>query len=552
MKITRVSWLLGGLALLVIGQHGTWAFADHPMPANGKPAVLMAGLGNQHHPVSTHNPEAQRFFDQGLALIFAFNHYEAEKSFRRAAELDPHLAMAYWGVGLALGPNINAEVNLEQEKKAFEAAQNALKLAAEVPEHERAYIAALAKRYSDDPKADLKKLAVAYKEAMGDLVRQWPDDLDAATLYAESAMDLRPWQLWDSEGKPAEGTEEIVAVLESVLRRNPNHTGANHYYIHTVEASRQPERALPSAERLKSLVPGAGHLVHMPSHIFMRTGDYEEAARCNERAVAVDRAYIQARAPTGIYPMMYYSHNLHFLAVARAMQGRSGDSLKAAQQVAAHVGPHVKDMAMLEGFMPTPILIQTRFRRWDEIMKAPAPQPKQVITTAIWHFARGMAQAAAGHLPEAEKEKDALSAASKSLPADAIFSPRNRADAVFPIPEKLLAARLAVAKGDKKEAIGLLQAAVEAEDKLNYMEPSDWYLTARETLGGLLLTTGDFVEAEKVFRADLEKNARSGRSLFGLRESLRGQGKNYAADLIDAQFKEAWKTADTKLRVEDL
>jgi tetratricopeptide (TPR) repeat protein len=542
----------GAVALLLMGLLATTGFGDHPMPASGKPAVLMTGLGDVHHAVSTRNPEAQRFFDQGLALMFAFNHYEAAKSFRRAAELDPHLAMAYWGVGLALGPNINADVNPEQEKMAFEAAQKALKLANEAPEPERAYISALTKRYSDDPKADLKKLAVAYKEAMGDVVRQWPDDLDAATLYAESAMDLRPWQFWSSDGKPAEGTEELVAVLESVLRRNPHHVGANHYYIHAVEASRQPERALASAERLKTLTPAAGHLVHMPSHIYMRTGDYAEAARCNERAVAVDRAYIQARAPTGIYPMMYFSHNMHFLAVAHAMQGRYGDALKAAQQLTAHVGPHIKDMAMLEGFVPTPILIRARFRRWDEIMKSPAPEPKQAMATAMWHFARGMAQAAAGNAADAEKEREALVAARKSLPEDAMFSPRNRADAVFPMPEGLLAAKIALAKGDKEKAVELLQAAVRAEDEINYMEPSDWYLPVRETLGGLLLANGDSVEAEKVFRADLARNARSGRSLFGLRESLRRQGKNYVADLIDAEFQAAWKNADTKLRVEDL
>jgi tetratricopeptide (TPR) repeat protein len=527
-------------------------FGDHPMPANGKPVVLMPGLGNVHHLVSTRNPEAQRFFDQGLALIYAFNHDEAAKSFRRAAELDPHLAMAHWGVGLALGPNINADVNLEQEKMAFEAAQRALKLSNEALEPERAYITALTKRYSDDPKADLKKLAVAYKEAMSDVVRQWPDDLDAAALYAESAMDLRPWQFWSSDGKPAEGTEELVAVLESVLRRNPDHVGANHYYIHAVEASRQPERALASAGRLKALAPAAGHLVHMPSHIYMRTGDYAEAARCNERAVAVDRAYIQARAPKGIYPMMYFSHNLHFLAVAHAVQGRYGDALKAAEQVTAHVGPHIKDMAMLEGFMPTPILIQVRFRRWEEILRSPAPDTKQAITTAIWHFARGMAQAAAGNVTEAEKEREAFTAARKSLPADAMFSPRNHASAVFPMPEGLLAAKIALARGDKEKAVELLRAAVQAEDEINYMEPSDWYLPVRETLGGLLLTTGDPGEAEKVFRADLARNARSGRSLFGLAESLRRQGKNYPAGLIDAEFQSAWKNADTKLRAEDL
>jgi tetratricopeptide (TPR) repeat protein len=535
-----------------MGWLATTGFGDHPRPAKSKPAVWMPGLGNVHHPVSTRNPEAQRFFDQGLALIYAFNHDEAAKSFRRAAELDPHLAMAHWGIGLALGPNINADVNLDQEKMAFEAAQKALKLANEAPEPERAYITALTKRYSDDPKADLKKLAVAYKDAMGGVVRQWPDDLDAATLYAESAMDLRPWQFWSSDGKPAEGTEELIAVLESVLRRNPDHVGANHYYIHAVEASPQPERALPSAARLKTLTPAAGHLVHMPSHIYMRTGDYAEAVRCNERAVAVDRAYIQARAPTGIYSMMYFSHNMHFLAVAHAMQGRYADALKAADQLTAHVGPHIKDMAMLEGFMPTPILIQARFRRWDEIMKVPAPEPKQAITTAIWHFARGMAQAAAGNATEAEKEQEALTAARKSLPADAMFSPRNRASAVFPMPEGLLAARIALARGDKEKAVELLRAAVQAEDEINYMEPSDWYLSVRETLGGVLLTTGDAVGAEKVFRADLARNVRSGRSLFGLRESLRRQGKNYAADSIDAEFRSAWKNADTQLRIEDL
>jgi tetratricopeptide (TPR) repeat protein len=520
--------------------------------AADKPAVLMEGLSNHHYPVSTQNPEAQRFFDQGIALMFAFNHAEAAKCFRRAAELDPHLAMAHWGEALALGPNINADVNLEQEKMAYEAAQRALKLAGEAPEHERAYITALIKRYSNDPKADLKKLAAAYKEAMGEVSARYPDDLDAATLYAESAMDLRPWELWDHQGKPAEGTEEIVAVLESVLRRNPNHIGANHYYIHAVEASPRPERALPCAERLGALAPAAGHLVHMPAHIYLRTGDYANAARCNEKAVAADQAYIKARAPQGIYPMMYYSHNMHFLAVAHAMQGRCADALKAAEQLTAHVGPHVKDMAMLQGFVPTPTLIRARFRRWDEILNAPAPDAKYIIATAIDHFARGMSHAVAGHVADAEKEQAAFLAAKKSLPADAMYGQRNRADVVLAIPESILAARLALAKQDKKTAIKLLTAAALAEDNLNYMEPSDWYLPARESLGGLLLTSGDYAEAEQVFRADLIKNARNGRSLLGLRESLKGQGKTYAAQLIDAQFQEAWKNADTQLRVEDL
>src|SRR6267154_5563679 len=286
-----------------------------------KPVTIMSGLGSWHHPVSTNKPEAQRFFDQGLSLVFAFNHDEAVRSFKRAAEIDPEMAMAWWGVALALGPNINQAVDLAHEEAAYDAAQKASALAKNKPEGERAYIEALAKRYSLDPKSDLKKLAVTYKNAMGELSRKYPDDLDAATLYAESMMDLRPWQLWNADGKPAEGTEEIVAVLESVLKRNPNHPGAIHYYIHTVEASPNPDRALAYASRLAQLMPMAGHLVHMPAHIYERTGDYEAAARSNEDAAAADRAYLTNAGGPGIYGLMYYSHNLHFLAIAYTMEG---------------------------------------------------------------------------------------------------------------------------------------------------------------------------------------------------------------------------------------
>jgi hypothetical protein len=273
---------------LVMGQH------QHHGTAQATPAVLMPGLGTHHHPVSTGNPEAQRFFDQGLRLIFAFNHDEAVRAFQRAAELDPQLAMAYWGIALAMGSNYNLPPEPEREKAAYEALQRALTLAAKAPEQERAYIEALSKRYSNDPQADLKKLAADYKHAMGELAKRYPDDLDSATLYAESAMNLRPWQLWGKDGAPAEGTEEIVAVLEAVLKRNPDHIGANHYYIHAVEASRHPERALPSAARLETLAPAAGHLVHMPSHIYLRVGDYLAAAHTNAVAAAVDEAYLKS------------------------------------------------------------------------------------------------------------------------------------------------------------------------------------------------------------------------------------------------------------------
>jgi tetratricopeptide (TPR) repeat protein len=528
------------------------AVADHKPNAEKLPPVLFDGLGSHHHPVSTKNAEAQRFFDQGLTFIYAFNHDEAARSFRRAAELDPQLAMAYWGVALAVGPNYNLPADPEQRKEAYDAVQKALKLAPQASEAEQAYVAALAKRYSDDPKADLAKLAVAYKEAMGELAKRYPDDLDAATLYAESAMNLRPWELWTVDGKPQEGTLEIVATLESVLRRNPNHPGANHYYIHAVEASPHPEWALPCAERLKTLAPATGHLVHMPAHVYMRVGDYAEAARANEKAVAADQAYIKSRKVTGVYAMMYYSHNIHFLAVARAFEGRHADAVTAADQLAAHVGPHVKDMPMLEGFLATPTLVRARARRWDELLKAPAPAEGLNITRSMWHFGRGLAHAAAGRADEAAKERKAFLEAKKAVPADAMYSDRNKAQSVLTVAEALLAARVALARQDRRAAVELLRSAVEAEDLLKFVEPPDWYLPVRETLGAVLLAGGEHAEAEKVFRADLVKNPRNGRSLLGLRECLKAQGKGRAAQWIDAEFRAAWKNADTEIRVEDL
>jgi tetratricopeptide (TPR) repeat protein len=521
------------------------------MASEEKPVALLPGVGNIRHTVSTDNRDAQRFFDQGLNLIYAFNHQEAIRSFQRAAELDPRLAMAHWGIALALGPNINLDVDPEREKAAFEAVQKALSLAANAPEEERAYIEALAKRYSIDPAADLKKLAVDYKNAMGEVVRRYPDDLDAATLYAESAMDLRPWQFWDKQGKPAEGTEEIVAVLESVLRRNPNHMGAIHYYIHAVEASNNPERALTYAPRLPQLAPASGHLVHMPSHIYIRTGDYENAALSNKAGAEADQALFKITGTGGMYPVMYYNHNLHFLAIAHAMQGRFKDALAAALALEANVGPSVHMMPMLEGFMTTSTLMLVRFRRWDDILKLPQPDSGMVATSVVWHFARGMAQSAKGNRAEAERELKLLTEGAKAVPAEASFG-LNSASSILKIAEQVLRARIALQERDYKSTIELLKGAVELEDALAYDEPPAWFLPVRESLGGALLLSGNGAEAEKVFRADLEKNPRSGRALFGLSESLRAQGKRYAAASVQREFENAWKNADTPLRIEDL
>src|SRR6266571_1982773 len=327
-------------------------------PAKTNPASspkLLPGLGDVHHPVSTKNSQAQQFFDQGLKLVFGFNHDEARKSFQRAAELDPKLAMAWWGVSLTLGPNYNLPVDLEREKAGYDAVQRAVSLQKNASEPESAYINALVVRYSNDPHVDLHALDRAYKEAMGKLAARYPDDLDAATLYAESAMNLNPWRLWTADGKPAEGTEEIVATLESVLKRDPNHLGANHYYIHAVEASPHPERALPSAARLEKLAPAEGHLTHMPSHIYARVGDHSASARCNQAAMAADRKFLSETNEQGFYRLMYYSHNMHFLAYADCMRGDFAGAKAAAEKLVANVSPGVKAIPMLEGFLPTPI-----------------------------------------------------------------------------------------------------------------------------------------------------------------------------------------------------
>jgi tetratricopeptide (TPR) repeat protein len=515
-----------------------------------KPVALLSGLGSLHHPTSTTNPEAQNYFDQGFRMIYGFNHEEAVRSFKRAAELDPQMAMAWWGVAIALGPNINLDVDPDREKAAYEAVQKALPLARSAPANERAYIEALVKRYSNDPKADLKKLAVDYKDAMAALVKNYPDDLDAATLYAESMMDLRPWQLWSADGKPAEGTEEIVSVLESVLRRNPNHPGAIHYYIHAVEASTNPDRALKYAPRLPELMPMAGHLVHMPAHIYERVGDYQAAALSNAAAAAADEAYFKATGAQGVYSM-YYAHNLDFLAIARSMQGQYRDALDASEKLVAFTRPMVKDMPMFEPILGKSILMWERFHKWDEILKQPEPDASQPSTLALWHFARGEAFAARGDIPKAEAEQRAFLQAQKLVPADSMSS-LNPTSKILLIAEDVLNARIAEAKHDNQRALDSFFKGIKDEDALTYDEPPQWFHPVRESFGGFLLRIGNYADAEGMFRNDLKRNKLSGRSLFGLMESLKALKKTQAAAVAQRDFETAWKNADTKLSVADL
>jgi hypothetical protein len=529
------------------------AFGQHTHSSGPeRQAVLIPGLGGVHHTISTKSPEAQRFFDQGLALIYGFNHDEALLSFRRAADLDPECAMAWWGVALAVGPNYNdPEPDLNREKTAWDAIQKARSLAAGASEPERAYIEALANRYSGDAKPDLKQLAIFYKNAMGDLTKRYPDDLDAATLFAESAMDLRPWQLWAADGKPAEGTQEIVATLQSVLQRNPNHIGANHFFIHAVEASPHPEQALPSADRLAKLAPAAGHLVHMPAHIYMRTGDYRDAARRNEEAAEADRQYIQKFNVTGMYPAMYYNHNLHFLAIAASMEGRFAEANKAAAQLVANAAPMLKDIPMVEGFLPTETLVLVRFHRWDDVLKLHEPDASAPTTRALWHFARGTAYAAMDKFNEAEHERRALFNAAANIPDDAKLGFNSSRDLIN-LAGHLLEGHIALARVSIPGAVEHFRQAAEIEDSLRYDEPPDWYIPARESLGRALMTSSHFADAEKVFREELVHHPNNGRALFGLWQSLKAEGKNSDAKRAEAEFRAAWKDADVKLRLEDL
>jgi tetratricopeptide (TPR) repeat protein len=527
---------------------------DHTMHMQSHPVTLVTGLGDLHHPVSTHNPEAQQFFDQGLRFIYAFNHDEAARSFQHAGELDPKLAMAYWGVAEAVGPNYNDPADPDRYKHAHDAVQKAVDLFAGASPSEQAYIQAMAKRFPADPNSDLKKAAEEYHDAMRQVAAQFPDDLDAATLFAESGMNLHPWGLWHQDGTPQAGTEEIVATLESVLKRDPDHLGAVHYYIHSVEASNNPERALAGANRLAAIAPGAGHIVHMPAHIYIRTGDYEAAVKTNERAAEVDRAYIKATGEQGIYPMMYYSHNLHFVAMCGAMNGRYAEARKNADLLAANVGPHIKEMPPLEGFMTIPVAVEIRFHHWNEILKMPAPDPSMKTATVFWHFGRGLAFAGTGKVTDAEAEYKIVSEAEAATPPDVIFQMpiNNKAKDIMKIAENVLGARLAVAKKDNAAAISLLREAVAIQDKLNYGEPPDWFYPVRESLGGVLLMSGDSAGAEKVFREDLERNPRNPRSLWGLHQALLLQKRDYDAGFVQKQFDASWKGGSQALKVDDL
>jgi tetratricopeptide (TPR) repeat protein len=492
-------------------------------------------------------------FDQGMAQAFGFNHEAAIRSFEQAAELDPSAAMPHWGRAWALGPNYNLDIDEPRAKAATESVAKARSLAVSGPENERAYIEALAVRYSADPKADRPAMALAFSRDMGGLSRRYPDDLDAAAIYAESLMNLTPWKLWTSDGKPAANTEQIVSVLESVLLRNPNHLGANHLYIHAVEASRTPARALASAQRLDTLAESSGHLLHMPAHIYARTGDHAAAATANAAGAAADRRYLATAPANGMYGMMYYPHNLHFLADSHMMQGRFGDAQQAAARVAEQLAPHAAMMPMVESMVVMPISVLMRFGRYGDILALQPPPDDRPVQRSWHHFARSTALAKTGKVDEAAAERKLLTAAIAVVPETAAFGGGGWATAssALNVAALSLDARLSQARGEHDRAIKYWQQAVAAADLLPYDEPPVWFYPVRESLGAMLLAAGRAPEAERVFREDLAKHPRNARSLFGLRAALAKQGRESEAALVQGEFDAAWKNADTTLTLED-
>ena len=556
--VVRLSALLCVLGATVLLAGCSGAPAEKPSaPAAPPPVagpVLNPGFGHHRHPIATTSAEAQQFFDQGFDLVFGFNHEEAVRSFTRAAELDPKAAMPHWGIAWALGPNYNLDVDDARSVQAHAAMQQALALSEGGPANERAYVEAMALRFSPDPRADRALLARQYADRMRDLSQQYPDDLDAATLYAESLMNLRAWKLWSLDGTPAERTNEIVAVLEGVLRRDPDHLGANHYYIHTVEASPSPERALPSAERLTTLAPGAGHLSHMPAHVYARTGNHEAAARANLAGAEADRTYLETAPSDSFYAVAYFSHNLHFLVDSEMMQGRLAAARAAAGEVAALLGPHARMMPMVESMIAIQTSVLMRFGRHEEILALSQPPADHPVEVAWWHFARGVALARTGKVDAAVVERAEVAKASTGLPAEALFGGTGLESArtIVGVATIVLDARIAAARGSQADAIRLWTDAVAAADEVPYDEPPIWFYPVRESLGAALMLADRVVEAEKVFREDLSRNPRNPRSLFGLHASLVAQGRTADAAWVRLAFDEAWKNADTTLSLEGL
>ncbi len=522
-------------------------------PGPKRPAPLFEGLGDSVHPVTTHSALAQRYFNQGMVLLYNFNHQEAIRSFRAVAELDPDCAMAHWGIAYAYGPNINQPMDTASAVAAWDALQVALEKKSGVSPREQAYIDALARRYSSDPNAERAPLDAAYADAMREVMRAWPDDLDAATLFAEAVLDTMPWDYWQPDRRPKPPTVEVIGVLRSVLRHDPKHPGANHFFIHVVEAGPNPEDGLPAADMLRSLNLEAGHLAHMPSHIYIRTGRYADAIDVNALAAKIDRRYISQCRAQGFYPATYYPHNVHFEWFANVMAGCSRDAIRLARKIEEmERDVRCSPNALVEAprFRHLLLLTLARFGHWDEVTRIPQPAEEFPLDRAMWHYAQGIAAVAKGDAELAAGHLSEMRGIGRSKALEEMNSPAFPATSVHAVAEAVLAGKVALARGETSRGLDHLRKAVQLEDEIPYMEPPYWHAPTRQTLGAALLATDNAADAEGVFRADLDRNPRNGWSLYGLRESLSRQHKDVAAEAVGREFAASWTRADTEPRLE--
>ncbi|MBI3782267.1 MAG: hypothetical protein HY270_02585 [Deltaproteobacteria bacterium] len=534
------------VACVLLAGCGLWHAGPTLEPVGDVP--LFSGLGEHTRPVDTGSADAQRYFDQGLNFLFAFNHDEAIRSFRKTSELDSSCAMAWWGIAIANGPHINNPMMPpDREKAAWEAAQEAQRRSGHASEVDRALIEALTQRYTNKAAFDGKALDAAYADAMRGVWQRFPQDDDVGALFAEALMDLRPWDFWTADGKPQPGTEELLTTLEKVISRNPSHPHALHLYIHAVEASPNPEKGDAAADRLRDLEPGLGHMVHMPSHIDVRRGRWEQAMLANSKAIESDRKYRELSPRQGFYTV-YMSHNRHMLAYAAMMTGHRAEAVKAIDEMLAQMPPEFVDemAAVVDGFMAMPLEVRMRFGMWDDILAAPEFPERFPLARALRHYARGVAYAARGRTKEARAEQQAMIEAKAKVPTDAAFLNNSAAD-LIKVAEQLLDGEILYREGKMKAAIESLRNATGTEDTLRYDEPPDWIQPTRHALGAALLQSRRWKEAEAVFRDDLRRVPENGWSLYGLARSLRHQHKDKEASEVESRFAKVWAQSDTKI-----
>lgn len=525
-------------------------FVSFTVAASAQSVPLYDDLGDYHYEISTNNPLAQQYFDQGVRLYYAFNHAEAIRAFKEAQRLDSTCAICWWGEALSYGPNINLPMDQPSGQAAYAAIQQAIVLSANANTKERALIEALASRYTADVPQDRAHLDQAYANALAELVGKFPDDMDIGVLYAEALMDLRPWDYWNARGETQPGIDIALNHLRKAMAANENHPGACHFYIHAVEAV-YPERAVPCAERLANLMPGAGHLVHMPGHIYIRVGRYLDAVEANEHAVHADETYIQDQHPgMGMYTAGYYPHNYDFMAFAAMMIGRSATAIESAEKVTSLLPEELfgsPGMDFLQHWTVRPLQMQIRFARWDDILQHPTPSETYPHAKGLWHYATGRALLAKGNITEAGNHLEELRLTMQNPALDGLGMEFNQSRDLLAIGERVLAGWLAAAKDDFDTAIVAMEDAVQLETNLLYGEPPEWSVPVRQELGALLLKAGNDVAAESVFKEDLAKFPENGWSLYGVIKAMEAQGKTAEARSMQNTLDRVWATADVDL-----